>query len=190
MAKTSAQIEQEFIRDLKSNTGQDLKAWLGTLAECGTTKHNELIKFMKEQHGWRHQNASLLAGIFRNDGKPVYASDDDLLESQLAKYPEWRPVFEVVSKSILDAVPGSTMIPKKTYVSFARKREFAAVNIKSKELRLGMDLGDMPEEGIVERAKLTGPMPRISRMVMITGEGGMTPEVISLLRQADERVNG
>ncbi len=63
------------------------------------------------------------------------------------------------------------MIPKKTYVSFTAKREFAAINIKSKEIRLGMDLGDKPFNNILEKAKLTGPMPRISHMVILREEG-------------------
>ena len=59
------------------------------------------------------------------------------------------------------------MIPKKTYVSYAAKREFAAINIKSKEIRLGMDLGDQPFTEDLEKAKLTGPMPRISHMIVV-----------------------
>ncbi|MDX1407472.1 MAG: DUF5655 domain-containing protein [Saprospiraceae bacterium] len=189
MAKTSQEIEQEFIRDLHATTGKDMQAWLAILAETGLTKHNELIRYLKETHGWRHLDSALLAGIFRNEGKPVYASDDDLLTQQLEKYPEWKPVFESVADRILKAVPGTQMIPKKTYVSFARKREFAAVNIKSKEIRVGMDLGDQPETELVLRARLTGPMPRISRMVVIRSADDWNATIDDLLREADARVN-
>ncbi|MDX1479865.1 MAG: DUF5655 domain-containing protein [Saprospiraceae bacterium] len=189
MAKSAAQIEQEFLRDLKAKTGQDLRSWLKVLKESGLTKHHELIKFMKDQHGWRHLESSMLSAIYRNGGQPVYASDDDLLTQQLGKYPEWEPVFHDIAGKILKTVPGATMIPKKTYVSFARKREFAAVNIKKSEIRLGMDLGDRHEDGLVQRAKLTGPMPRISRMVVIRSSADWNDQIESLLREADARVN-
>jgi len=60
------------------------------------------------------------------------------------------------------------VIPKKTYVSFTATREFAAINIKPREIRLGMDLGDMAFHETIQKTKLNGPMPRISHMAVIT----------------------
>jgi len=66
-------------------------------------------------------------------------------------------------------------------------REFGAVNIKPKELRLGMDLGDAPFEGNIEKAKLTGPMPRISHMTIITDESQLGPDLIRALKASHAR---
>ena len=52
-----------------------------------------------------------------------------------------------------------------------------------------MDLGDMPFNTVVEKAKLTGPMPRISHMAVIRSEADINARVFELLTIADKRVN-
>ncbi len=67
------------------------------------------------------------------------------------------------------------------------KREFAAVNIKPMELRIGLDLGDRPFDGNIEKAKLTGPMPRISHMVVLTEQHQLNDALADLLRASHAR---
>lgn len=189
MAKSSQDIEKEFIDGIKSSTGNNLQNWLKAIKASGIEKRNDLIKWLKEHQNFGHMNASLLIGIYLNNGKPVYGSSDDLLETQLSKYEEFRPLYEYVSKQILNEFPEARLIPKKTYLSFTAKREFAAINIKSKEIRLGMDLGDKSFDTTFEKAKLTGPMPRISHMVMIRDAHDFNQKVIEGLHESYNRVN-
>jgi len=56
------------------------------------------------------------------------------------------------------------------------------VNIKPKELRIGLDLGDHPFDALVEKAKLTGPMPRISHMVVLTVAKQLDGDLAKLLK--------
>jgi hypothetical protein len=190
MAKSSQQIEQEFIRDVKSISGKDLKTWLTTIRKAGLAKRNEIVNWLKSQHSFGHVNASLLAGIFVNDGKPVYADSDNLLSAQFEKKEDLRPLFEKLISEVLKVVGGAEVTPKKTYVSLHGQREFGAINIKSKELRLGMDLGNMPFDGTLLQSKLTGPMPRISHMVVISEASDINKNVLDLLKKANQRVNG
>jgi predicted transport protein len=134
-------------------------------------------------------NASLLTSIYFNNGNPVYGSEQNLLDNQFEKYQEMRPLFEHLQKEISDWDNTVEFITKKTYVSIAKKREFAAINIKKGELRLGMDLGDLPFEGLVEKSKLTGPMPRISHMVVIKAQSDIKKNLFQLLDKANKRVN-
>lgn len=189
MAKTSQEIEQEFIKGLKAATGKELKEWMITIQNCGVEKRNDIIKWLKEQHHFGHMNASLLMGIYANDGKPVYASEQNLLDNQFEKFQEMRPLFEEVKNAILKWDETVNCVAKKTYVSFTKKREFAALNVKKGELRLGMDLGEMPFNEPVEKAKLTGPMPRISHMVVIRSKTDINDKLIQLLDIANKRVN-
>lgn len=188
MAKTSGEIEKEFIDDLKSNTGKDLKQWLSELKKSKIEKRNDLIKWLKESYEFGHMNASLLVGIYLNNGNPVYASESDLLENQIGKYETLRPLFEFTSHKILKQFPDTTMIPKKTYVSFTAKREFAAVNIKSNEIRLGLDLGEQPFEGNLEKSKLTGPMPRISHMIVLKNKEDFNTDVSKWIEASYNRI--
>ena len=57
MAKTSQEIEKEFIDELKSNTGKDLKGWLTSIKGSGIEKRNDIIKWLKGKYNFGHMNA-------------------------------------------------------------------------------------------------------------------------------------
>lgn len=185
--KTSGEIEKEFIDNLKTTTGKDLAAWLTEIKVCGISKRNDIVKFLKEENGFGHMNANLLVGIYLNNGKPVYGSTDDLLENQFAKAEAMRPVYDSLISFVQKHFPNATVLPKKTYVSILEKREFAAINIKAKELRVGFDLGERPFDETVTKSKLTGPMPRISHMVVINDEQQLTDKTVELLQESYDR---
>lgn len=185
--KTSGEFEKEFMDGLKGSTGKDLAGWLKTIDGCGTKKRNEVIAWLKTEHGFGHMNASLLVGIHANGGKPGYASTDDLLENQFTKAADMRPRFDEFVAFIAKNFPLASILPKKTYVSVLENREFGAVNIKPKELRIGLDLGDLPFDDKVEKAKLTGPMPRISHMVVVNDASQLDVGLVELLKQSYSR---
>jgi hypothetical protein len=185
--KTSGEIEQEFLDNLKSSTGKDLKGWMGHIAASGVTKRNDMIKWLKEKNGFGHMNASLLAGVHLNGGKPVYGSTDDLLDNQFAKAADMRSLYDSFTAFVKKSFPGSSVLPKKTYVSILEKREFAAINIKPKELRIGFDLGDRAFDDTVGKSKLSGPMPRISHMLVITDQTQLNNSLVELLKLSHQR---
>ena len=185
--KTSGEIEQEFLDNLKSSTGKDLKGWMAHIAASGVTKRNDMIKWLKEKNGFGHMNASLLAGVHLNGGKPVYGSTDDLLDNQFAKAADMRPLYDSFNAFVKKHFPDSTVLPKKTYVSILEKREFAAINIKPKELRIGFDLGDRAFDDTVGKSKLSGPMPRISHMLVITDKTQFNNSLVELLKLSHQR---
>jgi hypothetical protein len=185
--KTSGEFEKEFMDELKGSTGKDLAAWMKVIDGFGSKKRNEVIAWLKSQHKFGHMQASLLAGIHANGGKPVYQSTDDLLGAQFAKAAEMKPLYEAFVEFVRKQFPAASVLPKKTYVSILENREFAAVNIKPKELRIGLDLGDRPFDDTIEKAKLTGPMPRISHMFVLTDRGQLDARIVQLLKQSHSR---
>lgn len=185
--KTSGEFEKEFIDGLQSATGRDLSAWLKTVDGFGSKKRNEVIAWLKSEHKFNHMHASLLAGIHANGGKLVYQSTDSLLDDQFAKAADMRPLYEAFVSFITKSFPNATFLPKKTYISVLENREFGAVNIKKAELRIGLDLGDRPFDEKVEKAKLTGPMPRISHMVVVTDANQFNSGMLELLKQSHSR---
>ena len=186
-AKTSGEIEKEFIDNLKTTTGKNLAAWLMEIKATSISKRNDIVEFLKKENGFGHMNANLLAGIYLNNGKPVYGSTDDLLDNQFAKAEAMRPVYDSLIAFVKKHFPNATVLPKKTYISILEKREFAAINIKAKELRVGFDLGDRPFDETVTKSKLTGPMPRISHQIVVTNKEQLTKDVVSLLQESYNR---
>jgi uncharacterized protein DUF5655/uncharacterized protein DUF4287 len=187
--KTSGEIEKEFIDNLKTSTGKTLSDWLKHVAASGISKRNDIIKWLKEEKNFGHMNASLLAGIYLNDGKPVYGSTDDLLDNQFAKAPDMRPLYESFTAFVKKNFQDSSVLPKKTYVSILEKREFAAINIKPKELRIGFDLGERAFDETVTKSKLSGPMPRISHMLVLTDKTQLNNDLVELLKLSYQRAH-
>ena len=185
--KTSGEFEKDFMDGLNGSTGKNLASWMKIIDGLGTRKRNEVIAKLKEEYGFGHMNASLMAGIHANGGKPVYQSTDSLLDAQFAKAKEMRPLFESFVEFVKSNFQNATVLPKKTYVSILENREFAAVNIKPAELRIGLDLGDRPFHGAIEKAKLTGPMPRISHMTVLTDAKQLDDRMIEALKQSYSR---
>lgn len=182
--KTSGEFEKEFMDGLQSSTGKSLADWVSIVDGFSSKKRNEVIEWLKSVHNFNHMQASMLAGIHANGGKPVYQSTDGLLDAQFGKNEDMRPLYDEFVAFISKNFPNATMLPKKTYVSVLENREFAAVNIKKGELRIGLDLGDRPFDEKVEKAKLTGPMPRISHMVVATNVSRFDGELVELLKQS------
>lgn len=168
MAKTSGELETEFIETAKEKTGKTLQEWLSLVESSRILKQNDILEWLKKGHGLNHMQAQFVAGIFLNSGNPVYGNENALLENQFVKCPDMRSLFDTVSEGIISQFQGTQLIPKKTYLSFTSVREFAAINVKPKEIRLGLDLGEEPFTEIVQKSKLTGPMPRISHMIILT----------------------
>ena len=187
MAKTSGEFEKEFIQTAKEKTGKTLEEWLPVVKKSGLTRQMEITNWLKETHKLNHLQSTLLAGLYLNNGKPVYQNEDSLLDNQFAKCEEMRPLYNTIAGKILAQFPDAQVIPKKTYLSFTATREFAAINIKPKEIRLGMDLGDAPFTDILQKSKLTGPMPRISHMIIMTGEGQFDKSVSQFLQSSYNR---
>ena len=185
--KTSGEIEKEFIDTLQSSTGKNLSSWLAEIKASGIEKRNDIIGFLKSVHAFGHMHAGLLVGIYINGGKPVYGSTDELLDNQFAKAEEMRPLFEEWLKFVKIHYPNATVLPKKTYVSILEKREFAAINIKRNELRIGFDLGERPFDELIGKSRLTGPMPRISHQFIFTEVSQLNEIVASLLKDSYNR---
>lgn len=189
MAKTSGEFEQEFIQTAKEKTGKTLEQWLPVVKASGLNKQMEITNWLKATHKLNHLQAQLLAGLFLNNGKPVYQNETSLLENQFVKCEAMRPLFEEVSSKLLSLYKDAQLIPKKTYLSYTAAREFAAINIKPKELRLGIDLGETPFTETLQKSKLSGPMPRISHMVVITDMKQFDKQLIEYLQTSYNRTH-
>lgn len=189
MAKTSGELETEFIETAKEKTGKTLQEWLTLVKSSKILKQNDILEWLKKGHGLNHMQAQFVAGIFLNNGNPVYANENALLENQFVKCPEMRTVFDSISEKIISSFKGTQLIPKKTYLSFTAVREFAAINVKPKEIRLGLDLGDEPFTEVLQKSKLTGPMPRISHMITLTDIKQFDSNAKQLLEQSFNRTH-
>ena len=78
MAKTSGELETEFIDTAKDKTGKTLQEWLSLVKYSDLQKQNDILEWLKKGHGLNHMQAQFVAGIFLNNGNPVYGNESTL----------------------------------------------------------------------------------------------------------------
>ncbi len=189
MIKTSADWEKEILENLKKETGGEYKDWKGKINKSGFKKRNDIVKWLKEKHNFKHTQAEIIAGIYLNNDKLVYQSQSDLKNAQFENKEALKPLYEYIEKTICSTAKDVQAVAKKTYMSFTGKREFAAVSIKSKEIRVAMDLGNMPFDSYLQKATSIGAMPRLSHMVKISNKSDIDNKLKDYLEKAYSRVN-
>jgi hypothetical protein len=64
MAKTSGELETEFIDTAKDKTGKTLQEWLKLVKSSKIQKQNDILEWLKKGHGLNHMQAQFVAGIF------------------------------------------------------------------------------------------------------------------------------
>jgi hypothetical protein len=92
MAKTSGELEKEFIDTAKDKTGKIVGAMACFSKDFRYDKRNDIIEWLKKGHGLNHMQAQFVAGIYFNNGDPVYINENALLENQFEKCRNMRPV--------------------------------------------------------------------------------------------------
>ncbi|MGJ3239550.1 MAG: DUF5655 domain-containing protein [Anaerolineae bacterium] len=183
MAKQARIIEQEFLANIIEETGHSLEEWMALITESGETKTNAIIKWIKSNHALNHRQASMLAGIFLNAGKPVY--DYEVMFGLLfEKRAHQRPLYDQLITQIQETLPEVEAIPTKSYVSLETDYVFGCIKITNSHLRLGLDLGDESYDGILQPAKGLGAMPNIGHMIELKSSDDLTDEVLIYVEQA------
>jgi Domain of unknown function (DUF5655) len=119
----------------------------------------------------------------------VAAPDADAMEKLIAAAKGYRPLYHLLAAAVLKAIPDLTIAPRSTYLSMAAPAEFAAITLHATELRLGLDLGDRPFDGELQKSKLRGPGAAITHMLVLTDARQVNDDLMSLIKAAQQRVN-
>jgi hypothetical protein len=218
MANDEREREREFLDGLKARTGRDLAEWMAAIASQGFTDKNDIIDWLRGQ-GLPFARASWLERIHRNGGRPIHAApsgeapksrvptaaapapqtapvqpvltaaDISALEKLLSAAKGYRPLYHLLEDGIRKAVPGVAFSPQARYVSVGAPREFAAITVHATEVRLGLDLGDRAFGGRLEKAKLRGPGPAITHMIVLTDARQVDDDLLALIESARRRAN-
>jgi Domain of unknown function (DUF5655) len=218
MAKDEREEEREFLDGLKARTGRDLAAWMAAITTQGFADKNETIDWLRSE-GFPFARASWLERIHSNGGKPIYAdsptkqgtapqpappskpplakpsqqplssSDAASLEKLISAAKGYRPLYHLLEAEVRKALPDVAIAPRAGYLSLGAPAEFAALTLHATELRLGLDLGDRGFDAHLQKARLKGPGPAITHMVVLTDARQVNGNLLALLETANLRVN-
>jgi hypothetical protein len=117
------------------------------------------------------------------------AGGDADLEKLVAAAKGYRPLYRLLEAHIHRAVPGATFSAQARYISVGAPREFAAIALSAGGVRLGLDLGERAFAGRLEKAKLRGPGPAITHMIVLTDARQVDGDLAALLAGANARIN-
>jgi Domain of unknown function (DUF5655) len=220
MSQSEREQEREFLADLEARTGRDLAAWMALISAQAFGDKNETIDWLRAQGlpfaraSWLeriHSNGG--RPIYGDEtpkaadpGKPPppappppkpqpaprapTARETADLEKLLAAGKGYRPLYQMLEGEIRRTLPGVTIAAKAGYISLGHPREFAAVTLHATELRLGLDLGERGFDAVVQKAKMRGPGPTISHMLVLTDARQVNADLINLIKAADAKING
>jgi hypothetical protein len=111
------------------------------------------------------------------------------IEKLVAAGKGYRPLYHLLEARIRRAIPHVRFSAQARHVSVGAPREFAAVTLQATEVRLGLDLGDRTFDGTLQKAKLRGPGPAITHMIVLTDARQADDDLLALIAAANSRVN-
>ena len=120
---------------------------------------------------------------------PADAAAAEELGKLLAAAKGYRPLYRLLEAQVRQAIPGVAFSAQARYVSIRAPREFAAISLHPTEVRLGLDLGERAFDGRLQKARLRGPGPAITHMVVLTDARQVDDDLMALVGHANRRVN-
>lgn len=186
---TAQEYEADFLANIKQKTNQTLDFWMKTIRTQKLDKPKSITDWLKTTKGLNHAHASLLADIFLNGGKPKYSNTAELMESLFDGKDEMQKLFKVFEKEAKKQIKNAQFLPTKTYVSIRDSKEFAVASIKSKEIRIGLDLGKIPFNSYLQPAKSLGAMPRFTHMIALRVASDVDKDLMKYFKDAYNRLH-
>ncbi len=119
--KWFASVQASMERD----TGKTLDDWVKIARTCPETTPRARSRWLREQHGLGANRAAQVLSAAFPDG-PGWDEPEALLAA-LWKTPQGRAIYDAVAKLVRKQFPEAVIGPRKSFVSFSRKVQFAAI---------------------------------------------------------------
>lgn len=146
--KWFASVEASLERD----TGKPLAEWIKIAKKCPETTPGKRTQWFRENYGLGVNRIAHIMSVAFPDATSW--DDPDALLDQLWKDKEGRAIYEAVAKLVRKEFPEATIGPRKTFVSFSRKIQFAGIlPLRGGKAELGLPLP-------VSASKRLSPMKR------------------------------
>ena len=185
MAKSPDDMTATMIANCKEKTGKTLEQWLKITKKANLSKHGEIVKLLKGDHGVTHGFANLIAHkTLESDAGS--SNEGDLVSAQYAGPKEaLKPIYDKLLKEIQKFGKDVEVAPKKSYVSLRRSKQFALVQPSTKtRVDVGINLKGVDPQGRLEASGSFNSM--VSHRVKLGDAKDVDKELIGWLKQAYE----
>jgi hypothetical protein len=184
MAKSPEEIREEMIANLREKTGKSLSEWLNVIRASQRTKHGEIVKLLKEEHGVTHGYANQIAlQALRQADAPTPGSDG-LVEAQYAgPKAALRPIYDALVALVRKFGNDVALSPKKGYVSLRRAKQFGLIQPSTAtRVDVGINLQGQKPKARLEASGGFNAM--VSHRVRISSVAEVDAELADWLRRA------
>lgn len=176
-------MEDTMIKNLEEKFGKSLAEWIKIVKGSGASKHGEMIKFLKSEHGFTHGFANLVAHKARKSDAGSEANQDDLVSNQYKGKEDLRPIYEAVIKLVSSFGQDVEIAPKRAYVSLRRKKQFALIQPSTKtRVDIGINIKGKEPDGLLEASGSFNSM--VSHRVRTSSVKDVTKDVKKWLKEA------
>lgn len=178
--------DQTMIANLKIKFGKSLDEWIKIVKQKNLSKHGEILKFLKEKHGFTHGYANLVSMKARGSDAGSAENSDQLIVDQYKGKENLKPIYKKLLQEISKLGKDVEIAPKKAAVSFRRKRQFALIQPTTKtRIDIGLKLNDVENIGKLEGSGPFGAM--CTHRIKIEDPNDIDKEVLSWIKEAYER---
>jgi predicted transport protein len=186
MAKSPEEMAAAMVANMQEKTGKTLPQWVKIAKAAKLSKHGEIVKHLKAEHGLTHGYANLVAHETLKGDAPA-AGGDDLVAAQYAgPKAELKPIYDAVLKAVQKFGKDVEVSPKKTYVSLRRNKQFALVQPSTKtRVDIGLNMKGAPQ---TDRLEASGSFSGMcSHRVRLEAVKEVDKELIGWLKAAYEQ---
>lgn len=177
--------DKTMIANLEIKFGKSLDQWIKIVKNEKLEKHSEILKFLKENHGFTHGYANLVSMKARAADAGSAESEEQLVIDQYKGRENLKPIYEKLLKEISKFGKDIEIAPKKAAVSLRRKRQFALIQPSTKtRIDLGLKLKNREKEGKLEGSGPFGTM--CTHRVKLSNPTEIDNELIGWIKEAYE----
>jgi hypothetical protein len=184
MPESANKWSQGVKANLEAATGKALDEWIRIAKTCPHQDVNDRLNWLRQKHGLKMARAgTVLEAAF---GTSLFGEDDPaaLVDGLFGKsFADQRTIYDAVAEFAVK-LGDVTISPRKSYVPFYRKTQFAALRPSKKGLQIGLAFKAVPRSKRLEPVKNLGGGDRISHAVVLPNSRAFDSEAKALLRQA------
>lgn len=176
-------MEASLLASLEKKTGKALAHWVDLARNAGLTKHMQILKYLKDEHGLSYGHANVVAFKTLGTDAGSAGSEKELIDGMFKGKEHFRPLYDRLSRAVADLGPDVELLPKKAYVSVKRKKQFAILQPSTKtRFDVGINLKGHPGQGRLEAGVAFNGM--VSHRVALSTEKEVDEELRDWLKAA------
>ncbi len=177
--------EQTMVDNLYKNTGKTLEQWIALVKKENFEKHGQIISFLKDEHGFTHGFANLVAHKSKGSDAGSAENTEDLVTKQYLGKEHFRPLYEKLMQEIKGFGNDVEVVPKIAYVALRRKKQFAILQPVTKtRYEIGINLKGQEPKGKLEA--ITAANAMCSHKINLADIKDVDDEVIGWIKTAYE----